>query len=335
MGFFNSFGGKDTVPQNNNIKQQEISNSIIKEISESGYIKPEVLPELLGKIKKSVFSEIYSEIGFSALFSYNDYLTLEEKKSFGYPVRQKISREMIDSLSSKGLELTDPKGTLQGIYNYHSSIINRKYELIEMKKKLSSYDDFLLGYRVIAGLGYSTCIICGALDGTLLKTVKDVENYERHKCLNKICHCVFVPVIKGDEKQTGPTYAGWFKKLSVEDKKEILGEYYNRYKAGESLKDIVLSFNEETTLKYVHDLNTRIELGKIKRAKNKPKRVILPPLTEEQLEEFRKFYTRLAKTIPDEQKHDWVEGCVENVKTKSRKEQHLLFKDVQKKNAYY
>lgn len=333
MGFFDIFRKKDTVTQNSNTKHQEISESIIKEISESGFIKAEILSELAEKIKKSVFSETYGEIGFSAVFSQDDCLTLDEKKSFGYPTRQKISREMINSLSPSGLKLTDPKGTLQGIYNYHSSIIGRKYELIEMKEKLSSYDDFILGYRVIAALDYSTCIICGALDGTLLKTVNDVENYEKYKCLNKICRCVFVPVMRGDGKKTGQTYAGWFRKLSIADKKETLGEYYDRYKDGESLKDIALSFNEETRIKYINDLNTRIELREIEEAKNKVKKKSLPPLTEKQLEEIRKFYIRLAETMPDDEKHDYVESHVENIKRKSRTDQHFIFEDIKKRNA--
>ena len=248
MGFFDIIK-KESNFQKNSEQDKEISTAIIKEISESGYIKLEILPELTERIKKSIYSEDYSETGFSALFSQNDCLTLEEKKQLGYPTRQKISREMINSLSSDGLKLTDPKGILQGIYNHHYSIISKKYELIKMKKELLSYDNSFLGYKIIAAQDFGACIICGSFDGTLLKTIKDIENYEKHKCLNNTCRCTFIPIQKGFEKSSGTTYAGWFRTLSAKEKKEILGEYYDQYKAGKSLKDIALFITEDNPKK--------------------------------------------------------------------------------------
>jgi hypothetical protein len=326
MGFFNIFKEKENSPQNNNRKYQEIYDAIVKDFTDSGYIKQELLPQFFEKIKNNLFSK-----GYSDLFSYDDCLTLDEKKNLGIPTRQKISREMINSLSPEGKKLPDPKRTLEGIYNHHSSKINRKYELLDMKNELSSYNDFLLGYRVIAAIDDSTCIFCGALDGTLLKTVKDVEDYEKNKCLKNVCRCIFVPVMKGDGKQTGPTYAGWFRKLSVEDKKEILGEYYERFKNGESLKDITFSLTEEEALKYFQDRKAREKLREQEEAKKpKVKEARLPKLTEEQLQEYRELL--IKKSTPG----DWIsvpgnlDTEIDVMKRRVAKEQHIILDHLRK-----
>jgi hypothetical protein len=317
-------------------EQREIFEAVTKEISESGYIKPEALPELTEKIRKSIVSENYSEIGFSALFLENDLLTLEEKKKYGYPTKQKISRDMINKLSQEGLKLSDPKGELKRIYSYNYSKVSKKYKIIEMKNKLASHGDDFIGYRVIAAIDYSTCIICGAWDGTILKTVSDVEKYEKHKCLKNNCRCIFNFVQKGFEKNTGETYAGWFKKLSVKEKKEILGEYFDRYKAGETLKDIVFSFTEETAKKYRDDLEARIKLRETEEAKKpKVKKIKLLPLTEEQLQEFYKYYSKMTEKMiemSNAEKQDWVNRAVEQIKSMKLKDQHIIYKDTRKRN---
>ena len=312
-------------PQYDEKKYQEIYEAIIKDYTESGYLKLEILPQLCNKIK----SVICSQQGFSALFSHDDLLTLEEKKSLGLPTRKKISREMFNSLSMEGQKLPDPKETLEEMYYYHSSKIERKYQLLEIKSKLSSYNDFYVGYRVIAPLDHFTCIICGAFDDTILKTINDVENYEKHKCLNKICRCIFVPVLKGDEKQTGQNYARWFKKLSDEEKKEILGEYYEKYKAGETLKKIASSFTEETAIKYHQDREKREELRELEESK-KPK-VRLPKLTEDQLQEYRELLIKQGKpgewiSLPEN-----LEREMDVMKRRTAKEQHIILEHARKK----
>jgi hypothetical protein len=329
MGFFDIFGPKKSETISAEVKQQEKYEAINKEFIESGFIKPELLPALSEKIKKSLFSTDYSEMGFSAIFSHDDCLDLAEKKSLGLPTRQKISREMINSLSEKGKKLSDTKGILQEMYDYHSSTISRKYELMEMRNEFK-YSD--IRYRFIACLDEGTCIICGALDGTLLKDYNDIDTFVKHKCINKICRCMFTPVERGFGGSSGGTYAGWFRKLSVEDKKEILGEYYDRYKTGESLKDIVLSFTEETALKYIRDRKTREELRKQKEAKKpKIKQVRFSRLTDEELQEYRELLKNQSK------QGDWIslpenlESEMDVMKRRTPKEQHLRLEYERKK----
>jgi hypothetical protein len=106
------------------------------------------------------------------------------------------------------------------------------------------------GYRLVGTLDSRTCLVCGSLDGKIFDTE---EAATAHKCLNEHCRCVVLPVIKGmedfdedDERASmdGPvpasmTYEKWLKKQLVKIKKEILGDYYENYKNGTSLEELV------------------------------------------------------------------------------------------------
>jgi hypothetical protein len=116
-----------------------------------------------------------------------------------------------------------------------------------IKNKTTGAERLFSGYRLLATLDTRTCLVCGSLDG------KVFDNPEpEHKCLNENCRCVILPVIKGmeeplddDERASmdGPvpasmTYSDWLGKQPAKRKREILGECYDRYKAGESLQEI-------------------------------------------------------------------------------------------------
>ena len=217
-----------------NAETRELVNAITKGFSESGYIAPEVLPRILDKIKEAVVSES----GFSHVFSHDDCLTLQEKKDLKLPTRKKISREMIDSLSAKGRELKDPKGDLEHLYYGPYAILEKR----KTRERFSGSDPYFYGYQIVAPLTFDTCVKCGAYDGTFLRTVEEYDAFERLECLNDYCDgCMLVPVMKGTEDihENGPTYAGWFEKLSETEKKKILGDYYDRYAASGSLKGIL------------------------------------------------------------------------------------------------
>jgi len=214
MGFFDIFKPQESefTKMNN-----EIYEAVTKEFNEAGYIKQELLPQIFEKIQKG----LQEGIGFTNVFSYNDCVTLKEKKSFGYPTMKKISREMINSLTQKGQKLQDPKGTIENLYYKNYSPIRKRYELIEMKRRLTN-DSYLLGYQIIASLDYNTCIICGAYDGKIIKTVAELDAFENRKCNKDECGgCSYTPVEKGlgSVMHTDMTYAGWFRKLPADEKK--------------------------------------------------------------------------------------------------------------------
>lgn len=231
-----SFDNLITIPASG---KKEIIDLIAKEYIESGYFKEDILIQLPERIKNVV----NNDLGFSTLFSHNDLLTLAEKKNLGLPTRKKISREMIYSLSEKGKKLEDPKGTLENIFERNFNMVYKKYEYLEMEKKLSKKDAFFSGYRVIASLTKDTCIVCGTFDNTVIKSVDDLSTFKNFKCKSSHCAgCIFVPVMKGMEDDDNEmSYVNWLKELPMEEQKEILGEYYDLYKKGKSLKDIMLS----------------------------------------------------------------------------------------------
>ena len=108
------------------------------------------------------------------------------------------------------------------------------------------------GYRFLATLSTKTCLACGALDGKIFDT-PELPNV----CLNEYCRCLMVPVVKGMEEfdpddtrasDEGPvpaswTYEKWLKKQPVKIKREILGDYYERYKNGATLQELFKSKN--------------------------------------------------------------------------------------------
>ena len=304
--------------------EKEIYDAVVKEFTVSGYIKPELLPQIFDKIKTG----LHEGTGFVNVFSYGDCLALEEKKSLGLPTRKKISREMINSLSEEGRKLKDPQKAIEHLFYGSYSIIKNRYDLIEMKRNLTG-DPYFLGYKLIAAIDYSTCIVCGAYDSKIIKTVTELDAFENKKCCNDTCcGCEYIPIQKGLEVATSndPSYAKWFKKLSVSEKKEILGEYYDRYKAGESLMSIVSSFTDETVLKYSQGLKARIELREAEEAK-KPK-VRHARLTEAQLKEYREL---LTKRISDKWDSKMIDNHIENVKKLTPKEQNYLLEQERKK----
>jgi hypothetical protein len=320
MGFFDIFKPKETGLSKIN---KEIYDIVVKEFTESRYIKSELLPQILNKIKIG----LENETGFTNVFNYDDCLSLEEKKSFNLPTRKKISREMINSLSEEGKKLKDPKAVIEHLYYNPYSTITKREELIEMKRNLTSNSDFL-GYQVIMALDYNTCIVCGAYDGKIIKTIDELDVFENRKCCNDTCGgCEYIPIQKGLAMSTGSTYAGWFKKLSVQDKKEILGEYYDRYKTGETLKDITANFNDETILKYKQGLKERIKLREKEEAE-KPK-IKCKRLTEEELQEYRDL---LTMRVSDKWTTEMIDGHIESVKKLIPKEQNYLLEQERKKS---
>jgi len=129
---------------------------------------------------------------------------------------------------------------------------NKKHETEHKKSSIFS------GYRFLATLSTKTCLACGALDGKVFDT-PEMPNV----CLNENCRCIMLPVVKGMEgfddddtraSEDGPvpaswTYEKWLKKQPAKIKWEILGDYYERYKAGATLQDLAELIKSTTNIK--------------------------------------------------------------------------------------
>jgi len=253
MGFFDFFKKKEPLPaeqwppvsQKWIDDRKRIADAMITEARSSGYFKADKIPELSEKIKASVMDRNY----YKDPFNNNDCLTAEEKKKYGFNTRLKISKELIGFLSDEGLRLENPKAILENTYNKQFNIINNEYRE-KSSQIINSNSSLFSGYRLVGTLDTRTCLVCGSLDGKIFDTE---EAATAHKCLNEHCRCVVLPVIKGmedfdedDERASmdGPvsastTYEKWLKKQPVKIKKEILGDYYEKYKNGTSLEELV------------------------------------------------------------------------------------------------
>ncbi|GHV28088.1 hypothetical protein AGMMS4952_10950 [Spirochaetia bacterium] len=113
-----------------NKKYKEIAEATIESVKQSGFFKPEYFP----KISKMIQEKALPGCHWHDPFSYEDCLSLEEKKTIGLNTRQKYSREMVETLTELGLRHENPKRILEILYyrNYHK--ICGKYELIRLRR---------------------------------------------------------------------------------------------------------------------------------------------------------------------------------------------------------
>jgi hypothetical protein len=124
------FRRSDSEQKKDDDKFMEIAEGIIAEIAQSGYFKAEKLP-MLSEMVHRITRPGY---GYLDPFSYEDCLTLDEKKALGLNTRQKYSREMVECFSDAGLHHENPKEILKVLYYKIFHKISRKYELIRMKE---------------------------------------------------------------------------------------------------------------------------------------------------------------------------------------------------------
>jgi hypothetical protein len=136
------------------------------------------------------------------------------------------------------------------IFKRNNTLRAEAYQTAQNKYSLFS------GYRFVSTLSTRTCLPCGVLDGKIFDS-PEMPNV----CLNKYCRCLIIPVVKGmeghDEDDTrasedGPvpanwTYEIWFKKQPIFIQKEILSEYYQKYKEGVPLVELAKLLREGKT----------------------------------------------------------------------------------------
>jgi hypothetical protein len=142
-----------------NEKFREVADAIISDITNSGYFKPEKISFLAEKINKITVPGY----GFRDPFSYDDSLSLDEKKALGLNTRQKFSREFIDCLSPSGLKHEDQKDIIKNIWYQNFGTINIKYGLLKMELTgLKLYVWETCGDERV-------CNACKVMDGKLCK----------------------------------------------------------------------------------------------------------------------------------------------------------------------
>jgi hypothetical protein len=114
--------------ERNDILRKEVFARMKQDIEKSGYFKQE---------KVSYIEKVIPKIGgyLTDPFSYNDCLSDEEKASLHLNPEFKISREMADCMTEKGLSEADPRQIIPIIYYLNFFTIKRKYKLMELRAR--------------------------------------------------------------------------------------------------------------------------------------------------------------------------------------------------------
>ncbi|MDR1390185.1 MAG: hypothetical protein LBJ31_09455 [Treponema sp.] len=117
-----------TPNERKDIVRKEVLAGMMRDIEASGYFKPEKLPHM---------EKIIPKIGgyFTDPFSYQDCLDDGEKAALHINPELKISREMAECMSEKGLAEADPRQIIPIIYYMNLFGVSRKYKLKELRAR--------------------------------------------------------------------------------------------------------------------------------------------------------------------------------------------------------
>ncbi|MDR2259089.1 MAG: hypothetical protein LBE14_08090 [Treponema sp.] len=110
----------------NDIIKRETLERMMRDIEKSGFFKKEKLPYL---------AKIITRVGGynNDPFSYEDCLFYEEKEALKIDTDHKVSREMVECMTEKGLRQKDPHNIVPVIYYMNYFAVGRKYKLLELK----------------------------------------------------------------------------------------------------------------------------------------------------------------------------------------------------------
>jgi hypothetical protein len=113
--------------QNDLIKKETLER-MMRDIEKSGFFKTEKLPHL---------AKIITKVGGynNDPFSYEDCLYFEEKEVLKIDTDHKVSREMVECMTGKGLAQKDPHNIIPVIYYMNYFAVGRKYKLLELKAR--------------------------------------------------------------------------------------------------------------------------------------------------------------------------------------------------------
>jgi hypothetical protein len=172
-------GYLETAPyKKNEIVRKEALECIMKDIEVSGFFKLEKLP-LLEKIIPKIGG--YN----NDPFSYADCLSDDEKKALHIDAEQKVSREMVECMTEKGLAQPDPRNIIPVIYYMNYFAISRKYKLLELKAR---------GVKKIKIENMGGDLDCKAIEAhERVFAIDKVPVLPLPQCDAPYCRCEYVP----------------------------------------------------------------------------------------------------------------------------------------------
>jgi hypothetical protein len=168
-------------PERNAIIRKETLAGVVRDMKNSGFFKPE---------KFAHMEEIIPKVGGynNDPFSYEDCLSDEEKTALKIDTNFKVSREMVDCLSEKGLAQNDPRNIIQVLYYMNFFAVGRKYKLVELKAR------GVKNIKLVNMGGESDCKSIGIHEK--LFPIERVPVLPLPGCDASYCRCEYAP---GDE----------------------------------------------------------------------------------------------------------------------------------------
>jgi hypothetical protein len=117
-----------TPPKKNDIIRNETLERMMRDIESCGFFKPEKFADLKLIIRKVG--------GYNNdPFSYEDCLLFAEKEELRIDTDHKVSREMVECMTPKGLSQRDPHNIIAAIYYMNFFAVTRKYQLLELRAR--------------------------------------------------------------------------------------------------------------------------------------------------------------------------------------------------------
>jgi hypothetical protein len=163
--------------ERNDVLRKEVFAKMTRDIENSGYFKQEKLPYV---------EKVIPKIGgyLSDPFSYNDCLSDEEKAAFHINPEFKISREMAECMTEKGLSEADPRQIIPIIYYLNFFTIKRKYKLMELRAR---------GVTKVKIVSMGGELDCGEIKDSAGKvfSIGDVPALPLPGCSAPYCRCDF------------------------------------------------------------------------------------------------------------------------------------------------
>lgn len=170
--------------------EQEDNDEVVRllevAISQSGFFRPEKIPELMSKLRRGVtpFARVNTQIAFDGDF----VLSVEEKRALGLNTRMKYSKSFIEYLQPQCLRVIEPKSTLE---NMHLTAFHR----VARKRELRNFRVLGLVKKVeISPVGDER-------DCDAIKQLKKIHNLNEipelplPDCTAPYCRCMYLPVI--------------------------------------------------------------------------------------------------------------------------------------------
>lgn len=164
-------------PQKNEIIRNETLERMMGDIESCGFFKAE---------KLSALKTIIRKVGGynNDPFSYADCLLFEEKERLHIDTDHKVSREMVDCMTPKGLAQRDPHNIIPAIYYMNFFSVTRKYKLIELRAR---------GVQMVEIVNLGGELDCKAI--TKFKRIYPLDKAPRlplSNCDAPYCRCEYV-----------------------------------------------------------------------------------------------------------------------------------------------